>query len=199
MLPTRSKQFAVATVDRVIRFGPFCLRPAQQLLLDSDAPVRIGARALDLLIALVERAGELVTKDDLTARVWPGLSVDEGNLRTQMALLRRALRDGEAGARYLITVSGRGYRFVAPVSTSETQEPGKQQTLPVKPAHGLPGRLTRLIGRADAVSDIAGRLSRRRFVTITGPGGIGKTSVALAVAEQVATSYEMLWGGGEKG
>jgi predicted ATPase/DNA-binding winged helix-turn-helix (wHTH) protein len=190
MSSTRSKEFAVATIDHVIRFGPFCLRPAQQLLLDTDAPVRIGARALDLLIALVERAGELVTKDDLTARVWPGLSVDEGNLRTQMALLRRALRDGEAGARYLITVPGRGYRFVAPVSTTETQERGEQQTLPVKPAAGLPGRLTRLIGRADAISDIAGRLSRRRFVTITGPGGIGKTSVALAVAEQVARSYE---------
>lgn len=190
MSSTGSKEFAVATIDRVIRFGPFCLRPAQQLLLDSDAPVRIGARALDLLIALVERAGELVTKDDLTARVWPGLSVDEGNLRTQMALLRRALRDGEGGARYLITVPGRGYRFVAPVSTSETQDSGGQQTPPVKPAPGLPGRLTRLIGRADAVSDIAGRLSRRRFVTVTGPGGIGKTSVALAVAEQVATSYE---------
>ena len=187
MSSTRSNEFAVGTIDRVIRFGPFCLRPAQQLLLDSDSPVRIGARALDLLIALVERAGELVTKDDLTARVWPGLSVDEGNLRTQIALLRRALRDGEAGARYLISVPGRGYRFVAPVSTSETQEPGKQPTSPVKSA---PGRLTRLIGRADAVNDIAGRLSRRRFVTVTGPGGIGKTSVALAVAEQVATSYD---------
>ena len=190
MSSTRSNEFVVGTIDRVIRFGSFCLRPAQQLLLDLDFPVRIGARALDLLIALVERAGELVTKDDLTARVWPGLSVDEGNLRTQMALLRRALRDGEAGARYLITVPGRGYRFVAPVSTSETQEPGKQPTFPVKSAPGLPGRLTRLIGRADAVNDIAGRLGRRRFVTVTGPGGIGKTSVALAVAEQVATSYD---------
>jgi len=181
---------AVGTINRVIRFGPFCLRPAQQLLLDSDTPVRIGARALDLLTALVERAGELVTKDDLTARVWPGLAVDEGNLRTQMALLRRALRDGEAGARYLITVPGRGYRFVAPVSTSETPESARQQTRPIKPAPGLPDRLTRLIGRADAVADVAGRLSRRRFVTITGPGGIGKTSVAFAVAEQVSTTYE---------
>ena len=178
------------SIDRAIRFGPFCLRPAQQLLLEADVPVRIGARALDLLIALVERAGEVVTKDELFARVWPGLSVDEGNLRTQMALVRRALRDGQAGARYLITVPGRGYRFVAPLSTSETPDLIKPDALPVEPASGLPTRLTRLIGRADAVNDIVGRLNRRRFITIVGPGGIGKTSVALAVAEQAESSYD---------
>src|ERR1700744_5607879 len=104
--------------DRAISFGPFCLRPAQQLLLEADTPVRIGARALDLLVALVERAGEVVTKDELFARVWPGLSVDEGNLKTQMALVRKVLRDGQAGARYLVSVPGRGYRFVATLSIS---------------------------------------------------------------------------------
>ena len=177
-------------IDREIRFGPFCLRPAQQLLLEADRPVRIGARALDLLVALAERAGELVTKDELFARVWPGLSVDEGNLKTQMALVRKALRDGHAGARYVITVPGRGYRFVAPLSASATPSLIEPDPLPIKSALGLPPRLTRLIGRADVVSDIVGRLSRRRFITIIGPGGIGKTSVALAVAEQAALSYE---------
>ena len=107
--------------DRAISFGPFCLRPAAHLLLERDTPVHIGVRALDLLIVLVERAGALVTKDELFARVWPGLVVDEGNLRTQVGLLRKALRDGEAGARYLMTVPGRGYRFVAPVSTTEAR------------------------------------------------------------------------------
>ena len=111
--------------DRAIRFGPFCLRPAAHLLLKADTPVHIGVRALDLLIVLVERAGEVVTKDELFARVWPGLVVDEGNLRTQVALVRKALRDGQDGARYLMTVPGRGYRFVAPVSTTETSEPVK--------------------------------------------------------------------------
>ena len=71
------------------------------------------------MIVLVERAGEVVTKEELFARVWPGLVVEEGNLKTQVALLRKALRDGQAGARYLMTVPGRGYRFVAPVSTAE--------------------------------------------------------------------------------
>jgi len=175
---------------RAICFGPFCLRPATHLLLERDTPVHIGVRALDLLIVLVERAGEVVTKDELFARVWPGVVVDEGNLRTQVALLRKVLRDGEGSTRYLMTVPGRGYRFIAPLSTKDAPKSIEPRAPPTEPTPGLPGRLTRLIGRADAVNDIAGRLSRHRFVTIVGPGGIGKTSVALAVAEQANTSYE---------
>jgi predicted ATPase/DNA-binding winged helix-turn-helix (wHTH) protein len=176
--------------DRAIWFGPFCLRPAAHALLEGDVPVRIGVRALDLLIVLIERAGEVVTKEDIFARVWPDLVVDEGNLRTQMALLRRALRDGQANARYLKTVPGRGYRFVAPVSFVEPSKSIHPQMPSVEFKSGLPARLTRLIGRADCVSDIAGRLNRLRHVTIVGPGGIGKTSVAVAVAEQARGSYE---------
>ena len=176
--------------DRTISFGPFCLRPATHLLLEGDTPVEIGARALDLLIVLVDRAGELVTKDELFARVWPGLIVEEGNLRTQMGLLRKALRDGQGDTRYLMTVPGRGYRFVAPLSTTETPKSTKQRAPVIQPPSGLPPRLTRLIGRTDAVSDITGRLDRHRFVTVVGPGGIGKTSVALMVAEEASASYE---------
>jgi predicted ATPase/DNA-binding winged helix-turn-helix (wHTH) protein len=176
--------------DSAISFGPFCLRPAAHLLLERDTPVHIGVRALDLLIVLVERAGQVVTKDELFARVWPGLVVDEGNLRTQMGLLRKALRDGQGGARYLMTVPGRGYRFVAPLSTAQTLKSIEPRAPLIESTSGLPARLTRLIGRADAVNDIGARLNRHRFVTIVGPGGIGKTSVALAVAEQARTSYE---------
>ena len=180
----------LAAPDHTIWFGPFCLWPTAHLLLEADTPVHIGVRALDLLIVLVERAGEVVTKDELFARVWPGLTVDEGNLRTQVALVRKALRDGQSGARYIMTVPGRGYRFVAPLSTMETPKPIRPRASPIESASGLPARLTRLIGRADAVSDIVARLSKRRFVTIIGPGGIGKTSVAFAVAEQAAISYD---------
>ena len=175
--------------DRAIWFGPFCLRPAAHLLLEAETPVHIGARALDLLIVLVEHAGQVVTKDELFARVWPGLVVDEGNLRTQVALLRKALRDGQSGARYLVTVPGRGYRFVAPVSATAASQSHEPPASSIDSSSGLPTRLTRLIGRADAVSDILGRLNRHRFVTIVGPGGIGKTSVAISVAEQAAASY----------
>ena len=176
--------------DRVIWFGPFCLRPAAHRLHEGDTPIHIGVRALDLLIVLVERAGEVVSKHELLARVWPGLTVDESNLRIQVALVRRALRDGQAGARYLMNVPGRGYRFVAPLRTTETANHIKPPTMHARTAPVLPARLTRLVGRADAVSDIVGRLNRHRFVTVVGPGGIGKTSVALAVADRAAASYE---------
>ena len=175
--------------DGAIGFGPFSLWPSAHLLREGETPVHIGTRALDLLIVLVERAGQVVTKDELIARVWPNLVVDEGNLKTQMALLRKVLRDGKAGARYLITVPGRGYRFVAPLSIVETPRPIKSRDAHTESAPVLPARLTRLIGRAVAVTDILGRLNRHRFVTIVGPGGIGKTSVGLAVAEQAAISY----------
>jgi predicted ATPase/DNA-binding winged helix-turn-helix (wHTH) protein len=185
----RTEGEVAVPIDSAIWFGPFCLRPAAHLLLEADSPVHIGARALDLLIVLVERAGDVVTKNELFARVWPGLTVDEGNLRTQIALVRKALRDGQSGARYVITVPGRGYRFVAPLSMTETPKPVEPRAPPVESVSGLPARLTRLIGRADAVNDIIARLNKHRFVTILGPGGIGKTSVALAVAEQ-AISYD---------
>jgi predicted ATPase/DNA-binding winged helix-turn-helix (wHTH) protein len=179
---------AAAPIDRDIRFGPFCLRPAAHLLLEGDRPIHIGGRALDLLMVLVERAGEIVTKDELFARVWPGLTVDEGNLRTQIALVRKALRDDQSRSRYVMTIPGRGYRFVARVSPAEITIPS-EQPIHLESPSGLPARLTRLIGRADAVGDIVERLDKHRFVTVLGPGGIGKTSVALAVAEQAAPSY----------
>jgi predicted ATPase/DNA-binding winged helix-turn-helix (wHTH) protein len=178
-----------AAMDRTFAFGPFRLRPGAQLLLEGETPVHIGARALDLLIALVECADRIVTKDELFGRVWPGLVVDEGNIRTQMALLRKALRDGQDGARYLLTIPGRGYRFVGSLSILGTSGRIETRMPPVQAASSLPTRLTRLIGRETAIADILGRLSRHRLVTIVGPGGIGKTSVALAAAGEAASSY----------
>src|SRR5277367_5663448 len=104
---------------RSIRFGPFELFPAQQLLRDGLTPVALGSRAMDILIVLVERAAELVRKDELMALVWPNMFVEETNLRVNVAQLRRALRDGQDGNRYIITDAGRGYRFVAPVTLSD--------------------------------------------------------------------------------
>jgi predicted ATPase/DNA-binding winged helix-turn-helix (wHTH) protein len=179
---------ASATVSHEISFGPFCLRPEQRVLLEAGRPVRIGGRGLDLLVALVERAGEVVTKQDLIARVWPTVSVCEDNLKTQIAVLRTALGDGRDGARYVVSSPGRGYCFVAPVTRSSEppQETPPPASLggPIKP----PIRITRLIGREGVVRQLLGGLQRRRFVTIVGPGGIGKTSVALAVAEALESS-----------
>lgn len=186
----RTSTDVAAPIDGEIWFGPFCLRPAEHLLLEAGKPVQIGGRALEMLIVLVERAGEVVSKDELLARVWPGLTVDEGNLRTQLARVRKGLRDGQDGARYVMTVSGRGYRFVAPLSTAETPRLVPPTASAIESASGLFTRLTPLVGRADPVSFIAARLRTDRFVTVIGPGGMGKTSVALAVAAQVAGAYQ---------
>ena len=104
------------SADRAISFGPFRLLPRQRLLLEAGKPVHVGSRAIDLLIALVERPGELLSKNELISRVWPSTHVVEGNLKFQIAALRRALRDGQEGRRYLATSPGQGYRFVADVT-----------------------------------------------------------------------------------
>src|SRR3984893_6917087 len=101
-----------------VTFGTFRLCVAERLLEKSRSPLHLSARALDILIVLIEHAGELVSKKNLLARVWPDVSVDEGNLRFHIAALRRALEDGESGARYVTTIAGRGYCFVAPISRS---------------------------------------------------------------------------------
>ena len=96
-------------------FGSFRFFPARQLLLEGETPVRLGSRALEILAGLVERPGELVSRDELVARVWPNTVVEESNLKVNVCALRRASGEGQPGRRYIATVSGRGYRFVAPI------------------------------------------------------------------------------------
>jgi DNA-binding winged helix-turn-helix (wHTH) protein len=104
-----------------LSFGPFRLLPMQFLLLEGDKPVPLGSRALEILIALLERRGELVSKQDLTARVWPNVFVAPSNLTVHVSALRRALRDGLDGNRFIINIKGRGYRFVASVEPSRDE------------------------------------------------------------------------------
>jgi predicted ATPase/DNA-binding winged helix-turn-helix (wHTH) protein len=164
-----------------LAFGTFKLFRAQKSLVDGDTPVRIGGRALEILVALVERRGEVVSKQELVAIAWPNTFVDESNLRVHIAVLRKLLGDGRDGARYILNVAGRGYSFVAPVTG-----------LAAAPTSGrrgdsrLPASLTRLIGRADVVQALVDEFTLRRFVTIVGPGGMGKSTVAIQVAERLA-------------
>src|SRR5262245_36845764 len=104
-----------------IAFGSFRLLPAQFLLLEGDKPVRLGSRALEILIALIERPGELVTKQALMDRVWPGIFVEPANLTVHISALRRMLRDGRDGNRFIINVPGRGYAFVAALRYRERE------------------------------------------------------------------------------
>ena len=183
----RATDRGAAPAERAIAFGHFRLLPARRLLLAGDEPVRLGSRALEILIALLERSGELVSKDELMARVWPSTFVEEGNLKVQVAGLRRALGDRRGSNRFLATVPGRGYRFVAPVVLSEVLplEPGAERAL------SLPAPGARMIGRADTVREFAAQLPHQRFMTIVGPGGIGKTTVALAVARELIKSSQL--------
>ena len=112
---------------RTFSFGPFHLIPVQRLLLEGEKPLRLGSRALEILIALVERHNELVTKEELMARVWPNVFVESSNLTVHIAALRRVLGDGLNGNRYLVNIPGRGYRFVAPVSTADKEMPWSAQ------------------------------------------------------------------------
>ncbi len=102
-----------------VSFGPFRLLPTQFLLLEGNKPVSIGSRALEILIALLDRRGELVSNRELMARVWPNLFVEPANLTVHMSALRRVLRDGQNGNRFIVNIPGRGYCFVASVELSE--------------------------------------------------------------------------------
>jgi predicted ATPase/DNA-binding winged helix-turn-helix (wHTH) protein len=176
--------------EHEICFGPFRLLPARRLLLEGDNPVRIGNRALDLLIALVERPGETVSKPELIARAWPHVFVDETNLKVHVGALRRALADGETGNRYISTVTGRGYCFVAPIAHSAVPCPATAQHSAAKPLSNVPAPLIRLIGRDEVVDRVSAQLAHYRLITLVGPGGIGKTSIAVATAERLIDSRE---------
>ena len=149
----------------------------------------MGARTLDTLIALVSFPNEVVSKQDLMARVWPDVTVEEGSLRFHIAELRKALGDGKGGARYITTLAGRGYCFVAPVTRSSqlSDEPAIRPTS--FPRVNLPNRLPRMVGRADPILALSAQLLASRFVTVTGPGGVGKTTVAVAVAHDLLETF----------
>jgi predicted ATPase/DNA-binding winged helix-turn-helix (wHTH) protein len=168
-----------------ISFGPFRLVPQARLLEKDGAPVRVGGRALDLLIFLAERRGEVVSKRDLVKGVWANLHVDEGSLRFHLTALRKALGETGMDARYIVNVAGRGYCFAAPLPEPQPVAPTTQ----VSPARSLPSPHPSLIGRAEAIEKISAELLLHRFVTIVGPGGIGKTSVAVAVGHAQRTEF----------
>ena len=179
-------------VPPLLRFGRFELNADERVLRADGEPVALGARAFDVLAALVARAGTLVSKDELLATVWSGLVVEENNLQVQVSTLRKILGHGA-----LTTVPGRGYRFDLAVAAGDAALPAGAQVSPsstladatdgAQARTNLPSRLPWLYGRADDVGAIAELLRERPVVTITGAGGIGKTRVAQAVARQLAT------------
>jgi len=175
--------------DETYVFGSFQLVPAQRLLLNSGNSLRLGSRALEILITLIECAGETVSKDRLIGRAWPDTVVDEAALRVHVAAVRKALGDGREGNRFIVNNPGRGYSFVASVTREQRHEvPAPPPNQPARTGN-LPALLTRVVGRDEVIATVASRCSQHRLVTIVGPGGIGKTTVAIAAAEQMSASF----------
>ena len=177
---------------QAVTFGRFQFFPRQRLLLDQERPVALGSRALDILGVLIEHAGQTVSKDTLLGRVWPGITVDETSLRVHIAALRKSLRDGLDGNRYISNIPGRGYSFVAPLEIGQVaaaEPPAHVAPLPSPSLGTLPTQITRIVGRDEILRLLAEQQQQRRLLTITGPGGIGKTTVVLAVAKAVASRY----------
>src|SRR6267142_2284230 len=162
-----------------IRFEPFELNLFERSLKKARDAVPLGGRAFDLLLTLIDRSGETVGKDELIAQVWPDVTVEEGSLRVHMSALRKALGDGKMGGqRYIANAKGLGYRFVAPVMR-QAQENETRNTFARR--SNLPAALGRMIDRDEEILEIQALLRTDRLITILGTGGIGKTTVALAV------------------
>jgi predicted ATPase/DNA-binding winged helix-turn-helix (wHTH) protein len=176
-----------AAAHRKLKFGPFELSIGERVLRRDSVVLPLGGRALDILIYLAERPGEVIAKQELIDYVWSDVTVEEGSLRVHVAAIRKALGDGQFGNRYIANIKTRGYSFVGtivpPAGNTESRNDKfrDQGRFPVRPLM--------MIGRETVVAEVSDKLRNERFVTLLGPGGIGKTAVALAVGRAVAEEF----------
>ena len=174
-----------------LAFGRFQVLPHRRELLADGLPLKLGGRAYDVLMALIEARGAVVSKDALIARVWSGQVVEENALQAQISMLRAAL----GPARELIrTVTGRGYQFTGEIRAQSETSDARAGRAPAEPGSGtsptnLPVLVSELIGRDDDLRETIGLVTAHRLVTLTGPGGIGKTRLALAVARELLAHF----------
>ncbi|MCW6531982.1 winged helix-turn-helix domain-containing protein [Sphingomonas sp. MMSM20] len=182
-----------------LAFGPFSLSPDERLLTRDGEPVLIGGRSFDLLVALTEQPGQVLSKRELLKRVWSDVVVEDGSLRFHMAGLRKLLGDGEEGARYIATQVGVGYAFVAPIKWLDMA--GEALASPasitdaieirvVASATNLPPRLPHLVGREHDVELLSERIAGTRLFTIVGPAGVGKTALAVELGHRLAADFD---------
>lgn len=159
-------------------FGPFELDPQRLELRRDGARLQLGARTCRVLLALVERAGRVVSPAELLSAAWPGVYVEEINIRVHIVALRKALsgvgRDVE-----ITTIPREGYLLSASVSLARGAK------APAAPRQCPPKRLAQIVGRQDDLDHLGRLLSTHRIVTIIGTGGIGKTALALAATERL--------------
>src|ERR1700758_1010991 len=154
-------------IHKNLRFGPFELSIAERILRREDKVLPLGGRALDILIYLAERPGEVIAKQELIDHVWSDVTVEEGSIRVHVAAIRKALGDGQFGNRYIANIKGRGYSFVGTVvplagSTERRNDKFQHQgRLPVRPLM--------MTGRETVVGEVSDKLRDERFVTLLGP------------------------------
>ena len=170
------------------RFGRFDLRPADRQLLADGAPVRLGGRAFDMLVVLAERGGRVVGKRELMDLVWPKLVVEENNLQAQVVALRKVL-----GAEAIATVPGRGYRLTLHIATAGAARAADAgvpaNAAPAPRTHNLPRGIEALIGREREAAQLRSLIAAHRLVTVTGPGGVGKTRLVVDVAGAAVADF----------
>src|SRR5258707_6263179 len=174
-------------VHSKLRFGPFELSIGERVLRRDGRVLPLGDRALDILTYLADRPGEVIAKQELIDHVWSDVTVEEGSLRVHIAAIRKALADGQFGNRYIANVKARGYSFVGTVvslaggTESRNAKFRYQGRLAVRPIM--------MIGRETVINEVSDKLRDERFVTLLGPGGIGKTTIALAVGRAAAEEF----------
>jgi predicted ATPase/DNA-binding winged helix-turn-helix (wHTH) protein len=173
-----------------IEFGRFRVLPHRREVLADGGQLELGGRAFDVLMALIDASGAVVSKDSLMRRVWPDRVVEENNLQAQISALRRAFG---ADRDLIRTVPGRGYQFagqIRVVSISADAQPDKAPAAkPSRPATNLPEPVSELIGRDAELNEILELTASHRLVTLTGAGGIGKTRLGLEAARRLLAKF----------
>ncbi|KGU85979.1 AAA family ATPase [Pseudomonas mediterranea] len=170
--------FIKPDTEMAVGFGPFAFYRQQRLVTRNGEPLTLGGRALDVLQVLVDHAGSFISKQALIAEVWPDSVVEDINLRVHIAALRRAFGEGRDGCRYILNDPRRGYCFAAPLASS------------IREKHNLPARLSPVIGRDKVLGRLLAEVPRQRLTTVTGPGGVGKSTVVLRVAELLLEHFD---------
>jgi predicted ATPase len=171
----------------IASFGAFRLHAPERVLEKCGKPVKIGSRAFDILLTLLEHAPEIVTKRDLVRRAWGTLVVGDVSLRVHVAALRKHLGAGEPSGAHITNVPGRGYCFAGEVTWLEGG--GTASNAPAA-ASGLPREPLLMVGRDHVLAELIARLQTQRFVSIVGAGGIGKTTIALALAHRLLSEFQ---------
>jgi predicted ATPase/DNA-binding winged helix-turn-helix (wHTH) protein len=181
-----------ADLPASVGFGRFRVLPHRREMIADGKPIKLGGRAFDILTALIEARGAVVAKDALMGRVWSGRVVEENNLQSHITALRAALGPDRDLIR---TVSGRGYQFIGeirtlPVAGDERASLGLEgaESAALAPTN-VPEPVSELIGRDDELAEVVNLMGAHRFVTLTGPGGIGKTRLAIAVARELRPHF----------